>query len=167
MQYSNKNIVIYFQNAVFFNTCFVCRTFHTQQERTRKTFSKIKGFLYKNKNERGSFFQNSKHKKTKTQAKCKKKDIRLHPASYFGLATAPHLHHKPCSPWLNSGERIFWCDGSSRRKPPHQLHHMHPPLSGEEACVRGYGGHTLSIAMPKETLQLGLGMGNMVGGIEQ
>lgn len=52
-------------------------------------------------------------------------DIRLHPASYFGLATAPHLHHKRCSPWLNSRERIFWSDGSRRRKPPHQLHHMH------------------------------------------
>ena len=103
----------------------------------------------------------------KRQKHMKKKDIRQHPASYFGLAPAPHLHHKWCSPWLHTGERIIWSDGSSRRKPPRQLHHMHPPLPGEEAGVRGDGGHTPSIAMPKKTLQLGLEMGNMVGGVEQ
>jgi hypothetical protein len=44
---------------------------------------------------------------------------------------------------------------------------MPPPLPEEEACVRGDGGHTPSIAMLKKTIQLGLGMGDMVGGIEQ
>ena len=30
------------------------------------------------------FFENSKHKKTKTNVKCKKKEMRPHPTSYFG-----------------------------------------------------------------------------------
>lgn len=94
----------------------------------------------------------------KAHAKCKKNDIRLHPASYFGLATAPHLHHKPCSRWLNSRERIFWSDGSNC-----QINFTTCILH----CVRGDDGHTPSITMPKKTIQLGLGMGNMVGGIAQ
>lgn len=50
MQYSNKNIVIYFQNAVFLNTCVLYVTLSIPNRRKPgKTFSKIKGFLYKNK----------------------------------------------------------------------------------------------------------------------
>lgn len=70
MQYSNKIIVIYFQNAVFLITCVLYVTLSIPNRRKLgKTFSKIKGFLYKK--QIGKWLNLSKLKKKKDESTCK------------------------------------------------------------------------------------------------